>query len=696
MSRRRKVLGESTTEVPDQNFDSMVPDWETFNIPLWLTDNDLPPTPVDKKTFTWTIACPWCSTQATAHQTKGGALKFKCGHPDCLHRDAKDLADKFPPNIATHFTKWYKKEPDQIAPQDPNYKPPVQIKALGRGGDGLCWYQCSTTGHVTGLKPESHVEGSLYGITPYYKYWLWRFGRGETGKIDWKWAARTMIEECDEMGIYDPMKTRGTGVYFDRGRLVINAGNELIVDGKPEGIFNFKGEFLYESRSTIQRITNATDSDLSLIHSITKRLPFVDAGGADIFIGMIICGYLSGVIDWRPHAWLIGAKGSGKSKAMQLIANALTHTTGGRYHKGRTTAPGIMQGLHNSATIICLDEQGEVNNIQQNERIQAIIQMARNSSTDDNATEAKGGAYGKGSEYLSKCCFMFASIFHSIDQPQDKDRFSFIKFAESPASKENWPGLQKDLLATFTPEFASSVFWRVATDARSVLDVIKSFVETLARVPANRRRDCDQWGTILGAAWWVTHPGQTPSESEIIKMYGDSRTNDISEDDSVNFGETAIKSFLGFVPPMERSSIGEHIHTCAIGGWRDPRSREYKAAAASGDEMSEAFLQRFGVRVENEKDGLLVIKVCINNQKVKEIMTRIGFPNYTAVLLTYPGAQRVNKVTDFGKVKYASYVSIPIEGLIHREPLGENGLPRHREIRPEDAEQREPWSERAR
>ncbi len=681
----RKPRGEPVTEVTD--FDHVVPDWETLNVPLWLADHQHPGVPVPGKDFIWTIQCAWGDHQATVRQTKGGALKFKCGDPGCVDKDAKDLSTLWPANIETHFSKWYPKEPDQVVPQDPNYKPPVQIKALGYSGDGLCWYQCSSTGHVTGLKPESHQEGSFYGITPFYKYWIHKYGRGETGKVDWRWAARSMIEECQDAGIYDPMNTRGTGIYFDQGRLVVNAGTELIVDGAPEGIFNFKGEYLYESRTSIPRVAPASDAQLRSVYDLIKRFPFVDDGGADVTMGMIICGYLAGLLEWRPHAWVIGPKGSGKTELLKM-ASELAMPCGGRFHQGATTAPGVVQGLHNSAVSVVLDEQGEVHNVQQNERIQSLVQLARNSSARIKATVAKGGAYGKGSEYITSCSFLFGSIFHSIDQPQDKDRFCFIKLNESVASKEAWPQLQAALRETLTPEFAASIFWRVAQDARGVLAVVKIFVETLARVPANRRRDCDQWGTVLAVAWWVTHPGAIPTTEDIMNGYTASRTSDHFEDENEsNFGEIAIKTLLASVPPGERSSIGEAVSECAIRGPRHANSKEYKSEVAQGKEPHEGFLQRYGIRVETNEKGALELRIGKTHDKVKDVMRRIGFPNYVPVLLTYPGAAKIAKSIAFNSVVYSGYIAIPLDGLIERPappPEGWTGGVQPRELRADE------------
>jgi len=688
-SRRKK--DESTSEV--DSFENAVPDYATFNVPLWVSDNGTAATKSPKDDFAWSFKCPWGEDghEATIKLLKGGQIRFKCGHPLCIDRTPEELTTLWPPKIESHFSKWYQKEPGQVVPQDPNYKSWVKIKALGYSVDGTCWYQCSSTGHVTGLKPEGHAEGALYGITPDYKYWLHRFGRYETGKIDWRWAARTLIEECHYKGIYDPLNTRGTGIYFDRGRLVINAGTELIVDGKPEGIFDFDGEYLYESNTTILKVDSATDEEMATIRSLAQRLPFVDVGGPDLTIGMVFCGFLAGILKWRPHAWLLGPKGSGKSEILRLLITGLSRTAGGRYHKGRTTAPGVMQGLHNSATLITLDEQGEVNSIAQNERIQGLIQMARNSSTSDDATEAKGGAFGKGSEYMSKCCFIFASIFHSIEQPQDKDRFCFIKVQKSQESKEAWPALEAELIAHITTRLAAACFWRVAQDAIHILSVVKSFVEGLAKVPANDRRDCDQWGTVLGVAWWVAHPGIVPTQEEILDVYAKSRTVDhIDDENESNFGEIAIKTLLSHVPPGERISIGEAVGECAMNGPRHSREKSYRDEVRQGKEPNEGFLQRYGIRVETNDDGLLEMRVGRTHEKVKEVMRRIGFPNYVPVLLTYPGTKKVGRSIAFNSVVYSGYISVPLRGLIQQpEPVEgwEGGLmPRAREVTRADVE----------
>ncbi len=664
------------------------PNYATLQVESWLTDLNVP----FKKTedFGWEIQCPWGDHAASISQALGRSLVFKCGDPGCSNRTASDILQRFPPDIERHFTEWFQKEPEKITRGDPNYKPKVQVRALGYGGDGECYYQCSTTGHVVAISPESHKEGAFYGITPDYKYWCWRFGDPKAGKPNWKEAQRTLIQECHNKGLYDVNDIRGTGIYLDRGRLVVNAGGDLMVDGKPQGIFDFQGEFLYESRRIIPRSIVASDADLGLVYSLIKRFPFVHAGSEDIVAGMVVCGYLAGLLEWRPHAWAIGPKGSGKTELLKMVSDLLS-PCGGRFNKGASTAAGVTQLLHNSATMVILDEQGEVHNQAGNDRIQGLVQLARNASTRDRATVAKGGSSGNGSEYMTRCCFLFGSIFHSITQPQDKDRFCFIPMVATEASKAGWPALEADLHA-LTPAMAASVFWRVAGDAREIMKTIRLFVETLSTVEGSRRRDADQWGTVLGGAWFMSHPGVTPTTEDVFQVFARARTEDqVAEEAGTNHGEIAVRTLLNRVPNMSVISLGEAVEECALWGFRKANTREYRQAEKSGIEPAEALLQRFGMRVGVEDgSGRVYLQVARQHSTVNELMMKAGFPNYAAVMLTYPGAKSVQGNLVFAGQKYSTHIAIPLEGLFKIPEPGTEIPPRpERYVKPSPKHERE-------
>ncbi len=449
----------------------------------------------------WNVQCPWDVFHADpvalmAKLTMGKTPKFSCPDENCKQKSFKDVLVKWP---AADFIKIL----------IPSYKKmQVPWRALGISDNGYFHYQASRNGDVVSLPASKHTDLELMRICTDPETWK-KYAGGEQG-ISWKKAARQLMDSCQEKGFYKKASVRGAGIFFDRKRLVVNLGKCLLVDGVQIPLHEFDGEFIYASHLNIDLPDPISKEALDGILPLMEKLPFAHPGQATILLGQIIAGYISGALKWRPHTWLTGEYGTGKSTILNLVAGALSTPLGGGQYKGDVTAAGSRDDSKNSSTLMIFDEMTADGRPTEANRIQQIIAMLRSASETSTAKVAKGDPRGEGKQWQLRLCGLLCSIHHSVTRAEDFSRFCFIstKPSQSKMEEKEWVNIDREIQKTFTPDSARRLFALVVKEARFILSLCDYFSESMISFGTNRR-ECDQWGTIMACAWWAS-PTRTP------------------------------------------------------------------------------------------------------------------------------------------------------------------------------------------
>jgi len=210
--------------------------------------------------------------------------------------------------------------------------------------------------------------------------------------------APAMIRACKDQGTYDETKIRGSGVWNDNGKIVFNAGNRLYIDYKLSKFSELDTYYIYQSRPPIVDERFSFDLELSSKEKeeILKVLCVFNV--ADWNMTLYTIGAFYGCVNagrspWRPHVYVEGKKGSGKSNYIR----ALRHLLGARFVESlqaSATEAYIRQRLKCDARPVLFDESEAKAKILDNER-EKINELKRAASTNDGGTIGRGGAFGK-------------------------------------------------------------------------------------------------------------------------------------------------------------------------------------------------------------------------------------------------------------------------------------------------------------
>lgn len=394
-------------------------------------------------------------------------------------------------------------EPDP-EPDLPELDPGAHFTPLGFDGDAY-YYQPHKTGQVMRLTRSAHTSTNLVALAP-LDYWE-QLSPGSRGGVDWTKAAATLFAICHDLNIYNPDVIRGRGAWWDNSRPVLHLGDRIIADNKSHPARKpFDSRYLYQRMSPLNGPGNAkplSDTEALVICELAERFHWEVPASGLLLAGWVTLAPICGALQWRPHAWLTAAAGSGKSAILDRYVAPLLADMG-LIVAGATTEAALRQTLRSDALPVVFDE-AESNEKSDQVRMQNILSLARVASSESHATLLKGSPAGDVTRFNIRSMFLMSSIATALKQGADRSRFAQLTLrspTELPKEQRlaHWEALDRDLDRYITPQVALRLIARTI----SLIPVIRQSVRVFSRAAAERfdsQRLGDQYGTLLAGAW---------------------------------------------------------------------------------------------------------------------------------------------------------------------------------------------------
>jgi putative DNA primase/helicase len=279
--------------------------------------------------------------------------------------------------------------------------PRAPFVCLGFDGDGF-FYLPHSTGQVTRVSRGAHTGTHLVSLAP-LAYWETLFPGKE--KVNWTAAASSLFEQQAAIGVFDSDCIRGRGAWLDDGRVVFHLGDRLIVDGERHSVLKPPpSRYHYEQARHLDGPSDAplSDKDAIRITSIAERFRWEVPASAHFLTGWMVLAPVCGALSWRPHIWVTGGAGTGKTTILKtfmrpLMGGVLQTATGG------TTEPGLRGILRSDAIPVVFDEF-EQNEAKDKQIVQNVLALARGASSE-------GGKIYKGTTTGGAIGFEIRSMF---------------------------------------------------------------------------------------------------------------------------------------------------------------------------------------------------------------------------------------------------------------------------------------------
>ena len=538
--------------------------------------------------------------------------------------------------LAKQATEWTPQQAPEPSVPDAPVDTGAPFIPLGYN-KGTYYYLSRGTQQITELTCGGHTKANLLGLAP-LKHWEIAYPGARGMNVDL--AADELMRACEAAGIFSKELLRGRGAWWDDGRIVLHCGDRLYVDKTPVAPSGIASRFVYEvglpMRADIDHPLTVDESRKFL--DLVRMMPFGRDIDALYLAGWCALAHIGGVLPWRPHVWVVGSKGSGKSHVMSAVVKPILGDSC-LFVASETTEAGIRQSLGCDAIPVLFDE-AEGEDYRAHERLQRILALVRQSSSETGAKLVKGTTGGDAMSFQIRSCFAFSSINANLVQQSDKSRVTLVELKKD-SQQVNFEDIVAAEARLLTERYISRFHARSITLAAVIRENARVFAKAVAQV-MNEQRAGDQLGTLLAGAYSLT--------SDDVILFEDAAkwvaSVDWSEDREEIAGMSDEQSLLSYIMQQKvRVILAEKQRDLTVGElvmMAQPNGTDILVSPLESDD-ARAALGRVGIRAS--ATGLYVANV---SDGLSKLMRGSTWPvNWNKVVKRLPGAHVAGK-TYFG------------------------------------------------
>lgn len=264
------------------------------------------------------------------------------------------------------------------------------------------------------------------------KYWGDRFGytikadMTPTNSPDWHRVVEELGKRIIKAGPFNFSKVRGLGAWLENDDIIVNLGDKLFYKNQFFPLFNhgIETDHFYEAGSLLKMDFERplSDYDCSKFVEAFRYLKYKNKSDYILLLGWLFSSQVFAALPWRPHLWITGEKGSGKSTVLNYVHSCLKFSV----LIQDSTVSGIRQRIGNNAVSIINDES-EPNNDKDRERLAELLTLARQCSTRSSYEVLRGSAGGKALSYNTNANFFMGSIQIARMNGADTSRFFVVE-----------------------------------------------------------------------------------------------------------------------------------------------------------------------------------------------------------------------------------------------------------------------------
>ena len=527
------------------------------------------------------------------------------------------------------------------------------FQCLGFDGETY-FYQPRATGQVTKLSRSGHTSTNLVSIAP-LSYWETLYP-AKTG-ANWTQAASNLFETSANVGVYKPNRIRGRGAYIDKKHTLLHLGEEIICNGERLSILQklpFKTNYIYQRSANLIGCGDEpplSDTQANEILELAQRFQWDVPASGMLLAGWVALAPICGALDWRPHIWLTGGAGTGKSAILDRFISPLLHDLG-VHVSGNTTEAGLRQTLKSDALPVVFDE-AESNEKADQTRMQAILALARVASSETNAQMIKGSPNGEVIRFHLRSMFFLSSISTALKQGADRTRFTQLTLRTASRMDKHeraahWEMLERDLDNKINEQTAQ----RLISRTFSLIQVIKENIRIFSRLAGEKfdsQRLGDQYGALLAGAYSLMSSNLVTLD-KATEMINSVSWDSYSEATELPDERRCLQTILQHPVKIEHENmlLGELVEVAQGKYHKDLDNMQ-----------AEDTLGRHGLKVNND-----CLMVSNTSEALREILNGTSWQHsWSQVLTRLPNAEKAPATRFKGQGSVAKAVKIPLVAL---------------------------------
>ena len=351
-------------------------------------------------------------------------------------------------------------------------------------------------------------KSALIALAP-LRFWESNFPGNKTS-ISIDGVQEFLIRSSIAAGPFNEKYIRGRGAWVDAERIIIHTGRNLIVDGRDTSLGTIDSRYIYETSDDLGVNPNNPMGvrEANKLMDITTLLNWERDINRFLLAGWCVIAPVCGALKWRPHIWLTGSAGTGKSWVFQHVVRRLLGETALAV-QGETSEAGLRQTLGHDALPVVFDE-ADVDDKRSADRVQNILTLMRSASADNGGLLLKGSATGQAKSYSIRSCFAFASIGVQVANQADRSRVTILSMRsllDEKLKSARWTDLQKLYNEVVTDDYVQRLQARTVKMLPIIIKNTVTFSNAAASVLGEQRTG-DQLGAILAGAYSLHSDGE--------------------------------------------------------------------------------------------------------------------------------------------------------------------------------------------
>jgi putative DNA primase/helicase len=300
-------------------------------------------------------------------------------------------------------------------------------------------------------------------------------------------------------------RVRGAGAWIDEGRTVLHCGDKIYVDGvetKPEHI---DSEYVYmASQRLMEHSKNPlNNAQANKLREICEMPTWENPLSGSLLAGWLVIAPICPTLAWRPHIWITGESGSGKSTVLERVVKAVVGDIA-VHSDGTSTEPSLRTEIGYSGRPVIFDEA------EPSPTMDKVIDLARVASS--------GGKVSKYGQKPFKAQFVacFSSINPPVEKYSDKSRISMLvlKRNRRQDAEAHYNRLLDAIDDTLSVEYQRGLLTRTLDNLDVLLANITTFRKA-ARQVLNAGREADQIAPMIAGLYLLHTTAQVTLEKAI-------------------------------------------------------------------------------------------------------------------------------------------------------------------------------------
>ena len=418
----------------------------------------------------------------------------------------------------------------------PGSRPDDQAPFLCLGFDKGGYYFMRKDRRVVFSISMGSFNGSKLGEIAPLSWWGIMNMCTDQGNIKVALAQDMLMNYQDTVGFFDPLKMRGAGVWRDYDGVILNTGDRIVtLDGRSMAYTDFKSTFYYTpSQVKFGEMFGAESQpeEGKQLESLFLAQEFVEQSMAVMTMGWALISPFAGVLTWRPHIWVTGRKGSGKSWVWDNLMKAISGPFA-FIANGKTTVAGAMRALDQDVRPAYFGEM-EPKSKSSRERIAALLELARNASDDSAADTTMSDSGGGVRTFKTRSPMAFMSTMIPAEDSATESRITRVELRSQDADGQSAKRVKSDRLFAGIMDDPGRFRRRIFRALPRIIADIEWLRSNFVGVFGSQRA-ADQIAPMIAAAWAVqsdlsVRTAQPWIEKLMIEICSDSKVLADDED----------------------------------------------------------------------------------------------------------------------------------------------------------------------